>query len=895
LQVRRQYQYLGGLLKMADKSDEVSPDELEKFREEIRKAAPVERDVEPRQPSPILEQAASSGGNWSDHEILTESQDWFSTQDYANVLADRVATADTPLTIGIFGRWGSGKTSLMKLIEVALTEEKNEEEKNDRGLRRFLGRLTEIVPLKKKDKMQIHRIWINVWQLNNQEEVWHAFLQALFSKVYGKQSLWRRIDYSKLPWQLIKYLFWVVLAISPILAGLLIAASGVDSLKDPKSGLVDLNRVPEYVSDNWQSLIQGNFWATSGALLTFGLIFWVLSKVKEAIKAIQETARFDLKAVLQYGSYEVQITELMRLQQHFEKMINALVGKDGRLVVFIDDLDRCTPDKVPEVLEAIKLFSTTKRCVYVLGLDYDIVRQGIELKYGFKTKADAEEYLEKIVQIPFHMPPLDVGKIKEFVRVNYPNLPQRGSTASEVFSEGLDPNPRKVKRALNIYRTLLELAKERWDNWEIDRQIDPELLAKMVVIQNRFRNLYEELIERSDLLIELEKAAREGLNLGVFARNERSTDLATELENPALGAMLKAGKKCFETLDLDDLSSYIFLTGTAKGSVTGVRPSSRERKALLGGDPEEIKNQVAEILNRGGPDEQAQQQSKQEYVKRLNQVLSDFERYVVTERVSANLALDQFEGWKRKAFEPETVRVPAGEFLMGSDPGVDKDAQSEEQPQHTVELPAYRIGRYPVTNAEYRHFVEAGGYTEQWRHCWTEAGWAKKEKQKWTEPRLWQKGKYNQPDQPVVGISWYEAVAYCRWLSEQTSRPYRLPTEAEWEKAARGSAGRIYPWGNAWDETKLNSEKGGPGRPTSVGEYSPEGDSPYGAADMAGNVFEWCATKMPKDNYKSYPYDVQENEWTAEYLEGTDVRVLRGGSWCGYQHGFRCAFRYRFS
>ncbi|MCP4288866.1 MAG: formylglycine-generating enzyme family protein, partial [Gammaproteobacteria bacterium] len=147
--------------------------------------------------------------------------------------------------------------------------------------------------------------------------------------------------------------------------------------------------------------------------------------------------------------------------------------------------------------------------------------------------------------------------------------------------------------------------------------------------------------------------------------------------------------------------------------------------------------------------------------------------------------------------------VPAGEFLMGSDPKKDKEASDWEQPQHEVRLSAYCIDRYPVTNAQYRAFVENGGYTERWQKCWTPEGWEWKEKKNVEGPNVWG-GLFDLENHPVIGVSWYEAVAFCNWLTlclrEQgklsDGQGIRLPTEAEWEKAARGHDGRIYPWGN---------------------------------------------------------------------------------------------------
>jgi formylglycine-generating enzyme required for sulfatase activity len=121
-----------------------------------------------------------------------------------------------------------------------------------------------------------------------------------------------------------------------------------------------------------------------------------------------------------------------------------------------------------------------------------------------------------------------------------------------------------------------------------------------------------------------------------------------------------------------------------------------------------------------------------------------------------------------------------------------------------------------------------------------------------------------------VYVTWHDAMAYCRWLARVTGRAYRLPSEAEWEKAARGTDGRIWPWGNKWDSKRCNSREGGPGNTTPVGQYSPQGDSPYGCVDMAGNVWEWTLSLL-----KDYPYDPKDGREDAQ-AEGR--RRLRGGA-----------------
>ena len=186
------------------------------------------------------------------------------------------------------------------------------------------------------------------------------------------------------------------------------------------------------------------------------------------------------------------------------------------------------------------------------------------------------------------------------------------------------------------------------------------------------------------------------------------------------------------------------------------------------------------------------------------------------------------------------VLVPAGEFVMGSENG-----ESYEKPVRRVILDAYYIDAYEVTNALYGKFLQVE------RH---------------REPILWNDAKFNGPNQPVVGVSCDDAEAYCRWAGR------RLPTEAEWEKAARGTDGRIYPWGNQWDRTRANTFIGGPGRPTPVGSYEAD-KSPYGAYDMAGNVQEWVADWYDDNYYRTSPSRNPQGPQTGR------ARVLRGGSW----------------
>ena len=235
------------------------------------------------------------------------------------------------------------------------------------------------------------------------------------------------------------------------------------------------------------------------------------------------------------------------------------------------------------------------------------------------------------------------------------------------------------------------------------------------------------------------------------------------------------------------------------------------------------------------------------------------------------------------------VLIPAGPFVMGS------IESAEERPVHQVWIDAFWIARTPATNAEYAEFIAGGGYREQ--KYWTEAGWAWREREKRTWPEKWDQLK-DKDDHPVRCLTWCEAVAYARW------RGVMLPSEAQWEKAARGglqipsaqypisnlqlidnrNPERRYPWGDNFDKNKCNTSESGIGDTTPVGEYSPAGDSPYGVADMAGNVREWTSSL-----FSPYPYNAEDGREDLEAKGGR--RVLRGGSFGSVQGNALCFFR----
>jgi formylglycine-generating enzyme required for sulfatase activity len=294
---------------------------------------------------------------------------------------------------------------------------------------------------------------------------------------------------------------------------------------------------------------------------------------------------------------------------------------------------------------------------------------------------------------------------------------------------------------------------------------------------------------------------------------------------------------------------------------------------------------------------------------------------------------------------PKMVPVAAGRYTIGS-PDNDPQAFDNEKPGFSLDLPAFAIGRWPVTNAEYACFIAAGGYDDQrwwqgdlaqrwlageevsggqftvyietwqftqsnpdWKDALQSSGLISPEQLKEVEyiagltedqlrewlssalseksrqqPHFWEDPQYNNPSQPVVGVTWFEARAYCAWLSAASGRAFRLPSEVEWEAAARGPRGWSYPWGDDWEPGRANTLEGRLLRPSPVGAYAAAGGlGTYGAEDQAGNVWEWTASL-----YRPYPWAPQ-----AEDSENAGERVLRGGSFNFDLRSVRAAYRDR--
>jgi formylglycine-generating enzyme required for sulfatase activity/Cdc6-like AAA superfamily ATPase len=747
---------------------------------------------------------------------------------YRDTLVDIIAdpATRTPLTIGIFGGWGSGKTSLMQMVE------------------------SELKAVLAQRQEEARTVWFNAWQYGKEEALWRALLLHVLDALRPTKPKG---------------------ATDEELQGLAAALQDPPDLSEELKAWRDLNRKLDDLQASlyrdvereevggleidWGEVAKG----TAKGVIKIGLSFipgvdTVAKLVEAAQKKAGETAADSIIEAFRREKTQIHIEHIRFLEQfrdQFEALVEEQVTEQGqKLVVFVDDLDRCLPEKAIDVLEAIKLFLDVSGCIFVLGLDQEVVARGIKVKYrDFAVEESGEgesqipidgvAYLQKIIQLPFLLPPIESEDMESFVETLVPTFPD--PCCVPVFAKGLrEPNPRQVKRVINVFLFLWRLAAKRES-----LDVTAGRLSKVIVIQHTHPKLYEVLKEQPGLLAELEEYFRE---------ETRRVGVAGEGEDLMGRRRAMEGEGEQRPLVHPRLADFV-QRGSLRKLLT-LHPAEAEDVNFVGLTPSELRPYFT-LTRRAAPEAPA---------------------------VEA----------PREVFEPQMVRVPAGEFQMGtSDEEIqwlventdwakewqEKGYLNREQPQHSVDLSAFEIGRYPVMNSEYRAFVLDTGHRP---------------------PSHWEEDTYPNGlgDHPVVNVSWHDAAAYCQWLSEVTGRSYRLPTEAEWEKAAGWDekAGKRwrYPWGDDFDPGKCNTREGGPGKATPAGQYSRAGDSPYGATDMAGNVWEWTSTKWGADWEKpeyGYPYRPDDGR---EQREVTEFRVLRGGSWYDHQRSARCAYRIRY-
>lgn len=772
--------------------------------------------------------------------------------DFLAALVDVVLYADTPMTLGVHGAWGSGKTSLLQMLRRAAETDGGD---------------------------LVKTAWFTAWKYDRHEDIWRALILRVIDSLSSHES----------------------------------GDASSDAGSNDGNGLQErLERLAQslYSDVEWQE--RGEWSISVGEGLKLPLALGArLAGVADIAKELGLDPKVTNIVRRKFTEHRLeQVTTTERFESLFEEVVEFALGPEGRLVVFVDDLDRCLPEHTVSVLEAVKLFVNVPGTVFVLGMDREVVKRAVETHYGSVLRQDTaldsapltgDQYLQKIVQLPFYLPPLDEDSVLRFIEGLEAGRPPDiavDDLTRRVIAKAVFGNPRQVKLCLNVFHLLRRTATAAEDRGGIPREaIAWPLLAKTVLIQSQWPNLYE-IWRRYPTIVqtlEREYVARRDATPAPAVESADTTPnvpsrgpgspynglldeyLTNEAQYRQLAELLTfppyvgegRSRARFSGLTRSELRCYLGLTG----DVTTGAPDSPRRllDEMLSGDVARLEEAAAQVAERDDSEG-----IRAALAADLLGILRAPSQPAST-RASAGTALDVV-GDPR--FDPDSwqlpreelwgfVEIPAGKFLMGSVPAQDGHATEVEQSQHEVSVDEFLIGRYPVTRAQFAAFVSSAGFAVSDEQCFAGRG-----------------------NHPITRINWDETEAYCRWLDKRLRESHhtpaelkqrllnqgwkvRLPSEAEWEKAARGTDGRIYPWGNAFDADRTNCAETMLHEPSTVGCF-PSGASPYGVEDMSGNVWEWTASR-----FRGYPDGASapaDTDHQGSPNVAGDFRVGRGGS-----------------
>jgi hypothetical protein len=418
-------------------------------------------------------------------EIFGDSpttEDGLGFDDYANILLDLIGNFDarSPLTIGIHGRWGSGKTSLMRMLKKRF--------EYDEGVK---------------------TVWFNAWAYGRDEPIGLALLQQIL------------IEFQK-----------------------------EDGLKEKGKTLL-------------------------GNIIKLGTD--ALLRKTTTITLVEAKELFE-------NSIGIKST----LRDDFETVIDECLEDGGRLVVFIDDLDRCLPEKTIEILEVIKLFLDVPKCIFVIGVEKEVIERGLEVRYKSKKQKpiSGKDYIEKIIQVPFTLPPIREEDMADFIENIGIGGREKGYV--KIVAKGTGCNPRKVKMFLNVLRIRLAIAER------IGEGIEPDRSAKLFVFEYVFTEFYKDIMKYKDeyLLCKLERLARGDSDEELEGELESSPLLKKYHEDGDLGSVLR-DEPFFCGVDIEP---YIYLSGTeASQEVTAYGESVL--RELLSGDSVKM-GHAANVINK---------------------------------------------------------------------------------------------------------------------------------------------------------------------------------------------------------------------------------------------------------------------------------------------------------
>jgi|GEM_PF-1894658 len=733
-----------------------------------------------------------------DEPVYTLDDDRLTLRTFAETVAAVSLGTEGPFTIGVFGKWGHGKTSMLRLARSIVDEQ---------------------------EKDNVTTAWFNAWQYEKEA---HPIVPLVATIIRALEE-----DLSKGAVAKVKK---GAAALIRALRAVAYGFSAKSTIKVPGIGEVEAGFVAKEMIDRDEQLKGQSVDPLLDQSLYYNA-FQLLDKVRGEDKQPNPDDR-------------------------------------PKIVVFIDDLDRCFPEKAVHLLESIKLVLAQPGFVFVLAVDQQVIQAYLNKRYkddyGLHKYTHGQSYLDKIIQLPFAIPTHE-ERFEAFIG----RMLDREELAK--LSGGLDPlkdtlgyacnfNPRELVRFFNgiLVDSFI------WDRVQTQKGTQKAFDAGAFAVARSLKNQCDDIYRLMLRDEEFCQALTEGEG-GVVERLFRLRESATR----ARGAM-----------DVE--------AGGAAGARQGEEAAHQRRMSSAASAERE--KAVEDLLNREHLCKFLDSEPAQRWLGSA-ELRHHIEQFIAEQRRET----EEPEGEEEEGV-PEAIRtaikrldkverkvdheddeywcdIPAGTFLMGAQredrkkKNYDGNAESSESPVHEVRLDAYRIARNPVTVGEYGRFVDDGGYGV--KQHWKAGGFGKDDK-----PAGWDEQK-GHPNRPVTGVSWYEAAAFAAWAG------LRLPTEAEWERAARGNDGRPYPWGDDDPTPSRANYDGQIGHATPVGVY-PRGAAPEGVLDLAGNVWEWCADDW-HGNYEGAPRD--GSAWTGAGESG--ARVLRGGAWSYVAIYLRSAIRYR--
>lgn len=821
------------------------------------------------------------------HPYLSDiwsSEDSLNYSTFKPALLDIIQYAETPLTVGVFGTWGSGKTTLLRMLM------------NDIN----------------KKRLPSHRtVWFTAWKFEQHEALWRAFILRVIDSLYPRKEDGNRYLANELPDANQR--------------------KGVERLEYLERSV--------YETVNWEE--EGKWGLDYGELTKQGvkLPFWLafhlvgFGDVGKELGLSPELASILEREVREH--HLNQLTSMEQFEQTFKEAVKLILGEEGRLAVFVDDLDRCLPEKAIEVLEAIKLFLDVPGTVFILGMDREIIRRGIEGHYlnifksevsQLETPINGDTYLQKMIQIPFNLPPMDINGREQFIASLEDTLPfdfKLDDITRQVFARGSLPNPRQIKRALNVFYLLKRIALEQ----ELQKLLPSEviawpLLAKTVLIQSQWPELYGLWRQYPTIIQTLEEEytrlpiSEDEILLGAQSQNVSSIDLnLRKKDNSLVGGILS--DYLVQRQKYSSLAEMLRFPGRPghgrqRARFEGLSRSQMKLYVGLVGAVEIISNSdLKSLIDERLPDIESGDPARiRELISLINERETELDGPYHRNIINKLITVSQSNNLSPNA------RMVASDFAY--ELGYFPEDIFSFIPIHQESKPHYYISKYPITNLQFRRFIDSSDYgnREYWINFpmfdqdsveladnWHQKGWdwlnqtcLKKpsvDRDLKLLPSYWNDKRFgvSRTGVPVVGISWYEANAYCKWLllnwldldeskknKEFVPAIIRLPTEKEWVKAAGGeSHDKRFAWDVSEEFTseigeiikRANVLENGIGQTTPVNMY-PDGVSPFGVFDMSGNTWEWQA------NF----YNLED-----------DFLSLRGGSWSMDNNSAKISYR----